>query len=367
MTWTVVGQDAAVALLSNAVQGDRGAHAYLFAGPGHVGKTLTALQFAQALNCTGEAPPCGRCRPCERIAAGNHADVEIVYPGGPCDEGDHDHKPGDSRDIRVCQVRRLERTISRAPFEGRCRVQVIEPADALNQIGQNALLKTLEEPPPNVVLVLITEHEDALLETIRSRVRRVPFVGMSRGEIERTLRTRRDVEPERAAALARLSGGRLGWAILALHDERMMQAREEALARAEELAGASLAQRFAFAAELGGRYTKDRAAVQASLEMWQEWWRDILLIAAGRPEGVMHRDRLDRLHALAAQCDTVTAAHALRAVSDARQQLDENASPVLALEVMMLALPEMRPNAVASRLAAARTEGGAAHGAPSPR
>lgn len=339
MTWTVLGQETAIQALASGIEHGRVAHAYLFSGPAHTGKTLTALQFAQLLNCTGEAPPCGRCRQCERIASGSHADVEVVAPGGICDEADHHHTPAESRGIRICQVRRLEQTISRAPYEGRCRVQIIEPAELLNREAEVALLKTLEEPPARVVIVLITEHEDRLLDTIRSRARRIAFGGMPKREIEQVLRTRWDQEPSRAAELARLSGGRLGWAVLAIHDEKMLEQREQALASAEALASASIAARFAYAAELGGRYSKDRAAVQATLEMWQEWWRDVLLIAAGREDKAGHRDRLDRTRVLANACGVSSAARALRGITDARDQLEENASPVLALEVMMLSLP----------------------------
>jgi DNA polymerase III subunit delta' len=351
MSWTLVGQDAAVAVLKNAVASDRVAHAYLFAGPRHVGKTVAALQFAQLLNCTGAEPPCGRCRACERIAGGQHPDVEMVGIGGLCDDNEHTHTPNDSRDIRICQVRRMQHLVSRAPFEARHRVIVIEPADALGREATAALLKTLEEPPPYVVIILITDREEMLPDTIRSRARRVGFGGAPAALIERTLRTRWDVEPTRAAELGRLSGGRLGWAVAALYDERMMEQREKALERAEALASATLAERFAFAGSLGSGYTKDRDGVQASLEMWQEWWRDILLIAAGREDRAVHRDRLDRLRVLASQCDVAGAVRALRAIGDARQQLAENASPTLALEAMMLALPELRSNAVSQRLA----------------
>lgn len=350
MSWTLVGQDAAVAVLKSAVANERVAHAYLFAGPKSVGKTVAALQFAQLLNCTGAEPPCGRCRACERIAGGQHPDVEMIGIGGMCDESEHKHTPDDSRDIRICQVRRMQHVVSRAPYEARYRVIIIEPADALGREATAALLKTLEEPPPYVVIILITDREEMLLDTVRSRARRVAFGGAPAMLIERTLRTRWDVEPPRAAELARLSGGRLGWAVAALYDERMMQQREQALERAEALAAAPLAERFAFAGSLGGGYAKDRAGAQATLEMWQEWWRDILLIAAKREDRAVHRDRLDRLRVLASQCDVAGAVRALRAITDARQQLAENASPVLALEAMMLALPELRPNAVSQRL-----------------
>jgi DNA polymerase-3 subunit delta' len=354
MPYTVTGQDAAVRSLRAALTDGRLSHAYLFAGPEHVGKTRTALQFAQALNCDGDDPPCGRCRPCERIASGSHPDVEIVTIGGLCippPNENHDHSRDNSRGIRICQVRRLQSVVSRAPFEGRYRVMIVEPADALIREAEVALLKTLEEPPAQVVIILITNRADALLDTIRSRARLVTFGGMPRAAVESALRNRWDVEASHASELARLSGGRLGWAVIALHDERMIEDRASALADAERIATAPLADRFAWAGEVGGRFSRDRAAVQQTLALWEEWWRDILLITAGREELAVHREGIERMRHLAAGCDTAAAARALRALADARQQLDENASPVLALEVMMLALPHLRPNAVTARLA----------------
>lgn len=353
MAWTVLGQDDALGVLTRAIADDRVAHAYLFSGAAHTGKTLTALQFAQALNCVGETAasgtPCGKCRACERIASGNHPDVEIVGVGGICDEREHEHR--DSRDIRVCQIRRMESVISRAPFEGRYRVQIIDPASSMNEIAQNALLKTLEEPPANVVIVLITDSEDPLLETIRSRARRVAFGGMPRDAIEQALRTRWDVDPPRAAALARLSGGRIGWAVLAIHDEKLTERQDEELSIVAALASGRMADRMAWANETGSRWPKDRPRVRLTLEVWERWWRDILLVAAGRSDEAVHREQLDTLHALASQCDVPSAVRALRAIGDARQQLEENASAALTLEVMVMALPRLRANPVASRLA----------------
>jgi DNA polymerase-3 subunit delta' len=349
--WTVVGQDAALMALRGALEHDRMSHAYLFAGPKHTGKTLTALQFAQTLNCERDERPCGRCRQCERIAAGQHPDVEIVAPGGVCDEENPRHGSDESRVIRICQVRRIERIVSRAPFDARYRVLIFEPADAIGADASHALLKTLEEPPPRVVMVLVTDREEMLLPTILSRTRRVGFAGQSRELIERTLRTRWDVEPGRAAELARLAGGRLGWAIVALHDQTLLERRDEALDTAARMAAAAMSDRMAFAAEAGGRYSRDRAGVQALLETWQGWWRDLLVIAAGHELAAVERERLDSLRATAAQCDVRGLARALRAITDARQQLEENASPALTLEAMMLSLPQVRPNAVGARLA----------------
>src|SRR5436305_9303361 len=155
MSWSVIGQDTAVRTLSSAIRDGRVAHAYLFAGPDHVGKALTALQFAQALNCIGEDPPCGHCTQCNRIASHSHPDVETITIGGLClppPGVTHDHKADNSRDIKICQVRRIEQIVSRAPFDARYRVLIIEPAHAMNEPAANALLKTLEEAPAGVVL-----------------------------------------------------------------------------------------------------------------------------------------------------------------------------------------------------------------------
>jgi DNA polymerase-3 subunit delta' len=344
MSWSVIGQDAALRILSSGIRDRRVAHAYVFAGPDHVGKTLTAFQFAQALNCIGDDPPCGRCTQCNRIASHSHPDVEIVTIGGLClspPNTTHDHKADNSRDIKICQVRRIEQIVSRAPFDARYRVLIIEPAHAMNEPAANALLKTLEEAPAGVVLILITDAEDLLLDTIRSRVRRVAFGGLPKAAIERALRDGWSVDPGRAAELAQLSSGRLGWAVAALNNEAILESRAEGLAAAEALAVAPLSERFAYAGSLGGSYTKDRAAVQATLELWESFWRDLLLTAAGREDEAMHRDRLDALRPLASQCGVAPAVRSLRAIAEARQQLDENASPVLALEVMMLALPQL--------------------------
>ncbi len=362
MSWTVVGQDAAVHVLTAAVKNDRVAHAYLFAGPGHVGKSLAAMQFAQLLNCAAEGPdaPCGECRSCEKIASGKHPDIEMVGIGGQCEDTDHpDHSKDNSRDIRICQVRRLERVISRAPYEGKRRVVIIEPAHALNGAMMNpdvtaapvaALLKTLEEPPDGVVFLLVTDQEEMMPATIRSRARRVGFAGQPRDLIEVTLRTRWGAEPDDAAELARLAGGRLGWAVAALRDEKLLTSRATVLDKCETLAQSTITDRFAAASTLGSAYSRNRADTQATFELWQEWWRDILLIAAGREQQVVNVDRLDTLRPLAAQCAVPAAVRALKAIADARQQLIENASPTLTLESMMLALPVLRANAVTSRL-----------------
>jgi DNA polymerase-3 subunit delta' len=312
-------------------------------GPEHVGRGTTARTFAQALNCENDAPPCGTCRACRLIAEDKHPDVEWLGVGGVCEESDHrDHSADNSRDIRICQVRRLQRVVNLPPYEGRWRVIIVEPADALTTEAANAFLKTLEEPPPYVVLVLITSREELLPETVRSRCRRLVFYGLPRHEIEQALVERWGAEPPQADRLARLAQGRLGSAVAALQDERMLIDREHTLDDIESLLAGGYSERFAYAASLGARFPRDPQAVRQTLELWREWWRDVLMAASGQPELVAETERLDTLRSQASQYGVAGAVRALQAITNGRRHLEEHASPTLALEAMLLELPVVR-------------------------
>jgi DNA polymerase-3 subunit delta' len=374
VTWGIIGQDAAIETLRRAVEdAAKLSHAYLFVGPEQVGKATAARRFAQALNCTRgigkwemgngadeEEPdsrfpipdspsiPCLQCRACRLIEEGKHPDVEYVSVGGVCEESEHkDHSADNSKDIRICQVRRLERVISRAPFEAPWRVVTVDPADALTVEAANAFLKTLEEPPAQVVLVLVTSREEALPETVRSRLRRVPFAGVPREAIAAALVEHWGAEPAPAEKLARLAQGRLGWAVTALQDESLLEGREAALEDVERLAAAGYAERFKLAGSLAARYPRDPIAVRSTLETWAGWWRDVLLVASGREELVAEIERLDTLRTQAAKWGVRGAVQAIEAVREAGRHLDENVNPTLALEVMLLDWPSPGARAAA--------------------
>jgi DNA polymerase III subunit delta' len=339
--WGIVGQERAVAVLRRAVVDPvRLSHAYLFVGPEHVGRATAARRFAQALNCEAAAErPCLECRTCRLIAEGKHPDIEWVTVGGLCDESDHrDHAADNSRDIRICQLRRIERVVSRTAVDARYRVVIIDPAEAMTVEAANAFLKTLEEPAPNTVLVLITSHEEQLRETVRSRCRRIAFGGVARGDIEVALRARWGAAPEQAASLAKLAQGRLGWAVAMLQDERLLIERERTMDEIETIVAAGYNQRFSYAAGLGARFPRDPRAVRGTLECWSAWWRDVLVTAAGQEVLAAESERLDALRAHAAQYGMTGAVRALSAISDGRRHLEEHASPTLAMEVMLLEL-----------------------------
>ena len=365
MIRSIVGHADAVAALNRSLNEERLAHAYLFAGQPGVGKATLALELAKALHCRAADAPCNACSVCRRIDASKHPDVERVQPGGVCDQSEHDHSQDAGRDIRICQVRRTERALGVAPFEGGRRVLIVDPADALNQQSADAFLKTLEEPPNGAVIVLVTANEGALSETIRSRCRRVPLRALPAGETEQALRELFEATPERAAALARLFGGQLGRAVEALRDRDFDARRAAMLAQAAEVAAAGMVERFAVAERLADAYAKreraktdadgealpsmmakdgkarSRADVFATLDLWIEWWRDLLLTAAGTEQVALDPGSASAMRDLAAVLGPEGAAAGIQALREARRDLEQNVNPRLALEALMLRLPRV--------------------------
>jgi DNA polymerase-3 subunit delta' len=338
MSWSVVGHARAVASLQRSLREDRLAHAYLITGPEQVGKARLALDLAKAIECAEAERPCGACRSCRLVEAGRHPDVMVVSVGGVCDQADHDHARDGSKDIKICQIRRLERSLVLSPFEGPDRVVIIDPADALNVFASDALLKTLEEPPPHVEIILIARDAGALSETIVSRARRIALGPVPLADIRAELENR-GVEGERAAVLAQLARGRIGWAIQHASDETLAEQRRQWFGEIERIGRARRAERMRLAAELAARYASKRDDLLAFLGLLESWWRDLLLASEGCHDLVANSDRSLGIRALAQVVPASAAVAALIAVGACRQQIHDNVNTRLALEVLVLRLP----------------------------
>ena len=332
--WSVYGQRHILRQLEPSLKQGRLAHAYLLTGPPHVGKMTLAVNLAQGVNCLpGPGIPCGECSQCGRIAAGNHADVRVVRvarreEGGPA-----------RTVIGIDDVKDLLRQASLKPYEGRCTVMVVEGAELMSDEAANALLKTLEEPPPQVLILLLTANADALLATIKSRCRTLELLPVAREEMARRLQEDYSVEAERAERLATLSRGCIGWAINALEDPQVWEQREADLEQIWEVCQSGLPERFNYANELATRFSRDRSAGRELLFLWLQWWRDLAMVKEGVEDCVRDRERLPQLRQQAAGLSTVEVVAFLRALERCLEALDSNANPRLALEVLMLGLP----------------------------
>jgi DNA polymerase-3 subunit delta' len=350
--WSLTGNEPALASLEAAVLSGEPAHAYLFSGPAHVGKGLAALEFAAALNCEGESKPCRECRNCrDTLQKGRvHPDVELLAPGGLCDENEHGDHAG-SRDIRICQVRRLERVLSMTPYRSGRRVAIVDGADRLNQDASNAFLKTLEEPPPATVLILVTDREEQLLETVLSRCRKVVFSRVEREKVEALLLAQ-GVEAPSAAAISALANGRPGWAVRAVNDPDLMAERDAFLASAVEIAHSARSARFAWARgadAAGGRGPAVREGFLRELDVWELWWRDVLAVSAGSGAGIINVDKSETLHDEGKKYSPAGVVRFLRVLQKTREYLQANVDAQLALEILALDVPQPQAAGAASR------------------
>ncbi len=325
--WQVVGHEKAVGLLQRSLKGEKLSHAYLFVGPRHVGKMTLAINLAQALNCTGEEKPCGGCPQCLRIAARKHADVHVVELDG-------------RTEIGIDQIREMQHFASLKPFEGRHRVFIIDRAERLSHEASNCLLKTLEEPPQNVKLVLLAANERLLLPTVLSRCQRLELRPLPIAMVEEALIHRWRVVPERARILARLSSGCLGWAVSATEDEQLLHHRNERLASLIRLASGGMDERFAYAAQLANQFSQDRESVNGVLSLWLVWWHDLMLVKGGSGDFTANVDQEETLLSEAKRYSLTQIRGFMQSLRQAMAQLEQNANPRLVLEVLMFSIPK---------------------------
>ena len=325
--WHIVGHDWAVKSLQRAVVADTVSHAYLFTGPPGVGKTTLALKLAAALVCEHEevtARPCGACRACHLVGSRNHPDMHLTAS---------EHV---GANLKIDQVRDLAHRLTLTPVEGRRQVAILRRFHEATPSAANALLKTLEEPPSYVVLIVLAREADLLLPTIVSRCQHVPLRPLPARRVERALVERWDAPAEQARLLAHLSSGRLGWAVRKLEDDDALARRAARLDDLDRLIRASVVKRFAYAEKLA----RDPVATQETLDLWIGWWRDVLLLASGSEAPLTNVDRQNDLRDHARRFDVSTAVTVIKALRGSLQKLQRNANKRLTLEVLMLDLPQ---------------------------
>jgi len=329
--WQVIGQDKILSLLDYSLKTNTVAHAYLLVGPRHVGKGTLAVNLAQALNCDGPELPCGQCRSCQRISEGKHADVTPIGL--------------DSKtEIGIDDIRGLQHLANLPPYEGKCKVFIIDDAEYLSTEAANSLLKILEEPPPRVVWLLLAAEEEHLLPTIVSRCQRLELKPVPSEQVQDVLIKSYNVDASKARLLTQLCHGRLGWAVSTLADDNILEQRSQRIARLASLLTASLEQRFASAQELAGQFGQDRRAGAEIIELWLDWWRDLMLTKGGCREAVINVDYETTLEEQAGELSLSDIKEFLASLALLQEQISRNVNPRLAWEWLMLNLPRRKPH-----------------------
>jgi DNA polymerase-3 subunit delta' len=334
MVWQVVERSRAIPLLKSSLECGRLPNAYLLVGPAHVGKMTLALTLAQALNCEAAEPPCGQCTACRKIAAGKHADVQIIGLAG-----------GNSKefktktDISIDQIRDIQHDASLPPFEGKYKVFIIDGAERLSNEAANCLLKTLEEPADKVIYLLLTTNEKLLPLTVISRCQKLEMLPIAPESMDKVLQERWQIDSLKAKLLSRLSHGCLGWAVTTSQDDSVLNERKARLDNITAVLDSGITERFAYADQLANRFSQNRQAVQDELELWLDWWRDLMLVKVGSPDKITNIDYEKEISRMAAGYTLSEIRLFIKKLQDAMTQLNRNASPRLVLEVLVFNIP----------------------------
>lgn len=271
----ILGHAKPLAILRRALERDRLPHAYLFVGPEGVGKRTVALALARAIQCRESANDfCGRCADCIRVTHRNHPDVRVLEPASG------------KKEISIQQVRDLERELSLRPFSGRRKIAVVDPARLMNAPAQNALLKTLEEPPEGSLIVLISTSMGGLLPTLISRCVRLSFTPLAGEVVAELLAAHKGMQRERAHFLAGLSMGSPGRALSA-EWEMLVERRRVWLEKICSLSAGDYQAALAVGEELAA----EKEECLRFLEWAEGWYRDLMVYAIRKDrDQVLNRD-----------------------------------------------------------------------------
>lgn len=324
----IIGHQNITRLFEQEIRSQQVHHSYLLSGSEHIGKMTLAIEFAKSLLCTHpeneRGISCGDCPSCKKIVHGNHPDVSVITPG--------DNK----RLLGIDVVREVQHSASLQPYEGKYRIFIIPEVELMTPEAANCLLKTLEEPGPATIIILTTTDQNKVLPTIKSRCQIHTMYPISKKDIEEALITKFKVATMEAKKIGDLAGGKIGWAINAATDPEMLEEREQWLIKLFDLVVSNKVQRFKYVSSISSDEKLDEI-----LNLWVEVWRDILISTSGAMANIQHKDCLKNIEKIAQSLSLEQARGFMSSLLKALEQIEQNVSPRLALEVLMLDFPDI--------------------------
>jgi len=336
--WAVWGQRSAVSRLLQAIQ-QGPAHAYILAGPNRSGKRTAALEFARTLNCpkdVGHLTYCGECPVCRRISKGVFPDVTVFDLAS---QAERDGDKSRNLTLNIGTIREISGAVSYRPTESSWRVIIVDDAETMQETAQEAFLKTLEEPPPYAILILLTSDADAFLPTIQSRCVTIRFGLSPASEVEAAL-IASGTEATLARRVAGMAQGSVGWALEAAHDEGLIESREGLARQAMDFVLANAYDRTVRAVLLADEFAKDRDGVFTRLAAIQSVWRSALYVNQNL-EDTAHTAGLGPISERFIPLGLDDLLRSIRSLDTCVANLEANVRPRLALESMVLAWPRL--------------------------
>ncbi|MGB5843358.1 MAG: DNA polymerase III subunit delta' [Anaerolineales bacterium] len=324
--WNMIGHDWAVNLLKQHVSHGIQRQAYLITGPESVGRRTLAIRFAQAVNCvqsTGDGVPCLDCPTCGQIERLVHPDLSVVEAeraGGP---------------LKVDQIRELQHGLHLTPYDGNYRIALLLRFEEANAQASNALLKTLEEPPANVILLITAESAERLLPTIVSRCEVIRLRPVPSATLNQGLQSHWLIPPDDANLLTHLSGGRPGYSFRLYQSPEILSQRSEWLDDLNNLLLANRVARFDYA----DKSSKSRKNLPPLLKTWLGFWRDVMLRSINSSSQIINIDFQESIDQLAQDLDKNLIFRIVITFDEIFDLLDHNVNPRLAIEDLMLVLP----------------------------
>jgi DNA polymerase-3 subunit delta' len=318
----IEGHEQPVGILKRALANATLAHAYLFSGEAGIGKKMTALALAAAANCqnTGVDGGCGECPSCRRIATNGHPDVHLLVPDGD--------------EIKIDQVRQVQADLALKPFEGAKKTLIVDGVDRMNAASSNAFLKTLEEPPGDALIVLITALPQSLLPTIRSRCQEIRFQPLPRHTLAQALMKKRGLSEDDAWFLAALAQGSMGRGLeMDVEQEKAERSQVMDLWSGLPQLGAGEA------AALSEKYAKDRDRFDRLLVIGVECLRDAMVYReTGEVRLLVHAAAEERYRQWGERSPLQSMLADLELVEASRSLLDRRVSAQLVAENLFIKL-----------------------------
>lgn len=333
MTWNIFGHDGAVNYLKRQCEPDNIRHAYLITGPEGVGRLTLAKAFVKALNCQNPPAPndfCGTCQACRQIEAEAWPDLNILY------------LEENTREIKIDQVRAMQKTLALAPYQSQWRVVIIPDFQKANIAAANALLKSLEEPPARAIIILTADARENLLETIASRCGILRLRPTSVDATAKILQNELDFLKDEAQVIAHLSGGRVGKAFHFAQNEELLEQYHDILAQLHEVLPQTKRARLQYAEAVTKRKGNQRENVSALLSVWLTFWRDVMIAHSGAALPIVNLTQSELVQQIASQLSLPQIEAILKAHEKGLEQIDANVNSRLVLENILLHIPRLK-------------------------